>query len=130
MHLGYVILYVPDVEGAVAFYERAFGLDCRFVHASGDYAEMATGATVLAFAADELAASNFAADYRRADPASPPSAFEVAFVTEDVGAAFERAVDAGAAALSAPTQKPWGQTVAYVRDGNGVIVELCTLVGG
>ncbi|MEM8599214.1 MAG: VOC family protein [Bacteroidota bacterium] len=130
MHLGYVILYVPDVEDALAFYERAFGLDRGFVHESGDYAELATGATVLAFAADELAASNFPAAYRRADPALPPPAFEVAFVTEDVGAAFARAVEAGAAVLSQPTQKPWGQTVAYVRDGNGVVVELCTPVGG
>ncbi|MEM6782767.1 MAG: VOC family protein [Bacteroidota bacterium] len=129
MHLGYVILYVPDVEGAMAFYERAFGLDRRFVHESGDYGELATGATVLAFAADDLAASNFAVDYRRADPTARPSAFEVAFVTDDVGAAFERAVDAGAAVLSVPTQKPWGQTVAYVRDGNGVIVELCSPAG-
>ncbi|MEL7170666.1 MAG: VOC family protein [Bacteroidota bacterium] len=130
MLLGYLILYVPDVERAVAFYEQAFGLARRFVHESGDYAELETGATVLAFAADELAASNFAAAYRPADPAAPPAAFEVALVTDDVTAAFDRATGAGAAVLAEPTQKPWGQTVAYVRDLNGVIVELCTPVGG
>ena len=40
----------PDVAQAVAFYERAFGLTRRFVHESGTYAEMETGATALAFA--------------------------------------------------------------------------------
>lgn len=130
MKLGYTILYVPDVEHAVSFYERAFGLERRFVHASGQYAEMETGPTALAFAADALAASNFATDYRRADPDSLPPAFEITLVTDDVAGAFERATEAGAAPLAAPAEKPWGQTVAYVRDLNGVIVELCTPVGG
>jgi len=53
----------------------------------------------------------------------------VAFACDDVAAAFEHAVAAGATAVAEPTQKPWGQTVAYVRDGDGVIVELCTPVG-
>jgi lactoylglutathione lyase len=29
----------------------------------------------------------------------------------------------------APTKKPWGQTVAYVRDLDGHLVELCTPMG-
>ncbi len=40
MKLGYVILHVPDVALAVAFYERAFGLVRRLIHDSGQYAEM------------------------------------------------------------------------------------------
>ena len=31
---------------------------------------------------------------------------------------------------NAPVTKPWGQTVAYVRDGDGVLVELCSAFGG
>ena len=49
MKLGYVIVYVADVAATVAFYERAFSLKRRFVHESGQYAEMETGATALAF---------------------------------------------------------------------------------
>ena len=130
MKLGYTILYVPDIERAVSFYEDAFGLRRRFVHESGDYAEMETGQTVLAFASDALASSNFEADYRRADPEQPPAAFEITLVTDDVAGAFARATGAGAAPLVEPTEKPWGQTVSYVRDLNGVIVEVCTPVGG
>jgi len=50
-------------------------------------------------------------------------------VTDDVRAAFARAVAAGAVALMPPKDKPWGQTVGYVRDLNGALVELCTPMG-
>ena len=39
---------------------------------------------------------------------------------------LDRAVEAGARELSGPKQKPWGQTVSYVRDPNGVLIELCS----
>ena len=35
MRFGYTIAYVRDVEGTVAFWERAFGLKRRFVDESG-----------------------------------------------------------------------------------------------
>ncbi|MEM1270941.1 MAG: VOC family protein, partial [Bacteroidota bacterium] len=114
----------------VAFYEAAFGLERRFVHEAGDYAELETGQTVLAFASDALASSNFALAYRHTDPNAAPPAFEIVLVTDDVAGAFERAIKAGASTLAEPSEKPWGQTVSYVRDLNGVIVELCTPVGG
>ena len=57
MKLGYIIVYVPDVPATVAFYERAFGLSCRFRHES-QYAEMATGDTALAFADEAFIASS------------------------------------------------------------------------
>jgi len=120
----YTILYVRDVGRSVDFYERAFGLERRFVHESGQYAEMETGATALAFLSNELAAGNFPGDFRRNDPKEPPAGVEVAFVAEDVGAAYRAVVEAGAAATAEPKTKPWGQTVAYVRDPDGVLVEI------
>src|SRR3982751_1824091 len=114
MRFGYTILYVGDVAASVDFYERAFGLERRLVHDSGEYAELETGATALAFASRALAAQNV--------PDLVPSsgnAFEVCLVTEDVRAGFERALEAGAAAVSEPATKPWGQEVAYVRDPDG-----------
>jgi lactoylglutathione lyase len=47
-------------------------------------------------------------------------------VTHDLDNDWERALAAGAALLVAPKPKPWGQTVGYLRDLNGVVVELCT----
>ncbi len=39
-------------------------------------------------------------------------------------AAFEAAVNAGATKIAGPKVKLWGQTVAYVRDPDGVLVEI------
>jgi predicted enzyme related to lactoylglutathione lyase len=94
MKFGYTILYVPDVDKAVAFYESAFGLRRKFVHESG-YGEMDTGDTKLAFASVELATSN-GVSFARTNPNGPSPAVEVAFVTDDVAAAFAVAVKAGA----------------------------------
>lgn len=128
MKFGYTILYVPNVAQTVAIYEEAFGLSRRFVHESGAYAELDTGETTLAFAAHDLATSNFEADYRQTEPGEAPPAFEIALVTDDVSGVFERAISAGAASLAEPAEKPWGQVVAHVRDIDGVIVEICTPV--
>lgn len=125
MKLGYVILYVQDVPATVAFYEKAFGLQRRFLHESNTYAEMETGATALAFAVESLAKEN-GLTVRPNRVKEDAAAVEVALVTPDVQAAYERAVKAGAQAAQPPKQKPWGQTVAYVRDLDGVLVELCT----
>lgn len=43
-----------------------------------------------------------------------------------VPAALERALAAGATPIRAVEVMPWGQTIAYVADINGFLVELCT----
>jgi uncharacterized glyoxalase superfamily protein PhnB len=126
MNFGYVILYVPDVAGAVAFYEKAFGVPRRFVHESGTFAEMETGATALAFANEEMVSGSHG--FRRNRPQDEAAGAEIGFVTDDVAASFRRAIAAGAIALVEPATKPWGQVVSYVRDLNGFIVEICSAV--
>jgi lactoylglutathione lyase len=126
MKLGYTILYVKDVPRSVAFYEDALGLRRRFVHEAGMYAEMDTGATTLAFAANGLAKSNLPCGFRENQLSAPPAGFEVAFTTADVQAAYDRALSAGAIAVAPPQTKAWGQTVAFVRDKDGIVIELCT----
>jgi catechol 2,3-dioxygenase-like lactoylglutathione lyase family enzyme len=128
MKFGYTILYVPDVAATVAFYETAFGLTRRFIHEGGDYAEMETGATTLAFAGEAFVATSFAFQPNRPD--APPAGAEVAFVTDDVAAAFTRALGAGAVAVVPPAATPWGQVVSHVRDLNGLLVEICSPVNG
>ena len=44
----------------------------------------------------------------------------------DVEAAFKRAVEAGAQPWYEPAKQAWGQTVSYVRDPNGFLVEICS----
>lgn len=128
MKFGYTILYVQDVAATLEFYHRAFGLETRFLHESQQYGELETGTTTLSFATYELAKSNgtpFLSDLPNG--AAPP--MEVCFVTEDVPAAYTHAIASGAEPIAPPKQKPWGQTVAYVRDNNRFLVELCTPIG-
>jgi lactoylglutathione lyase len=130
MRFAYTILYVTDVARSIAFYESAFGLTARFVADSGEYGELDTGPTTLSFAQEDFAAAGRGG--LRAQPLRPgddPPPCEVAFACDDVAAAYDRALAAGATAITQPTQKPWGQTVAYMRDSDGAIVELCTPVG-
>jgi lactoylglutathione lyase len=129
MQFGYTIIYVDDVEQTVQFYEAAFGLQRRFVAPSGDYAEMETGSTALAFAANSLGAQNIPTGYRPVSASDQPVGVEIALVTTDVQAAYDQAVKVGAIPLVAPKQKPWGQIVGYVRDLNGVMIELCSPMG-
>lgn len=129
LSLAWVIVYVPDVPAALALYERAFGLTRRLLVPTEDYGELDTGSTVLAFAADALGADNFPGGPRRPGLDEAPANVELAFTTEDVAGAVASAVDAGCTVLAEPAEKPHGQTVAYVRDPWGTLIELCTPIG-
>lgn len=126
---AYTIVYVDDVDASLAFVERAFGLARRFLVETGDYGEVETGATALAFAQHATARGNLGHDYVAAATSAQPLGIEIGLVVDDVAAACERAVAAGAVLLREPTTKPWGQTVAYVRCPDGLLVELCTAMG-
>ena len=123
MQLRYVIVYVADVGATMAFYAQAFGLEVRFLHEGGDYGEMATGDTRLAFSSIALMQS---LGKQVATTAPERPSFELAFATDDVPAALDRALSAGAALVQGATQMPWGQTISYVRAPEGTLVEICT----
>ena len=85
---------------------------------------METGATALAFASNRFAAMHMPAPIRESDPDEPAPGFTVSFRSNDVAADYERAIGAGATALSPPTVQTWGQTTACVRDPDGVMIEI------
>src|SRR5213083_418767 len=115
MRFGYTIVYVDDVLATVGFYERAFGLQRGYVADPPTYGELDTGATRLAFVSDEQASGLTKEGYRPNDPADRPPGVEIAFVIDDVDAAYRKALDAGATSAAEPDDKPWGQRITYVR---------------
>ncbi|MBL6432459.1 MAG: VOC family protein [Alphaproteobacteria bacterium] len=127
MKFRYTILYVEDVARTLAFYERAFGLKTGYLHESGDYGELVTGETKLAFSSRSLMTQLGKAP-ARAEPKSP--VFEIALETDDVAGTLERARAAGASVLQELREEDWGQTTAYVSDPDGYLVEICTPVAG
>ncbi len=126
MKLGYTIIYVPDVEATIMFFEKAFGLSRRFLSEQGDYGELETGETTLAFASHKLGETNFPQGYVRAHDSAKPLGMEIALVTKNVPKAHAEAVRFGALELAPPKEKPWGQVVSYVRCPDGTLVELCS----
>jgi lactoylglutathione lyase len=127
---GYTILYVSDVEKAITFYEAAFGFQRKFVTPENDYGELLTGETTLSFAALTLANSNLRDGFLASQPSAPPFGIELALVTADVPGTMAQAMDLGATLVEAAKQKPWGQTVGYLRDLDGFLLEICTPIQG
>lgn len=130
MKLGYTIIYVRNVAESLSFFESAFGFSRRFLHESGDYGELETGETTLAFASHELGNTNFPTGFVAASESSKPLGIEIALVTPFVVEAHAKALSVGATELKAPETKPWGQVVSYVRCPDGTLVEICSPVGG
>lgn len=128
MKFGYTIIYVNDVAAALNFYKKMFNLEILFLHDSKQYGELNTGETKIAFVSNALAESN-GVTFIKNDIKNTAAGFEIALVTKDVNEAYQHAIKNGAISLKGPMKKPWGQEVAYVRDLNGIIIELCSPMG-
>ncbi len=116
----YVILIVEDLDRALRFYTDVLGL--RLGHRSGDYAQLDTGATRLGLYTRGAMAKTLGMSLK--PPAHDAPGFEIGFKVPDVGEAFAELVGRGASAVMPPTDRPWGQRTAYVRDPDGHLIEL------
>lgn len=123
---AYTILYVKDVEKSIDFYEKAFGFLRKFVTPENDYGELLVGETTLSFCILSLANSNFKDGFIESSLTNKPFGIEIGFTTDNVEETVKTAVKAGGTILEQPKTKPWGQVVAYVRDIDGFLIEICT----
>ncbi len=121
----YVILIVEDLDRALRFYTDVLGL--RLGHRSGDYAQLDTGATRLGLYTRYAMAKTLGMSLK--PPAHDAPGFEIGFKVPDVGEAFAELVGRGASAVMPPTDRPWGQRTAYVRDPDGHLIELAQDLG-
>jgi lactoylglutathione lyase len=116
--LGYVIVFVADLERSVAFYRDVIGLPFRL---EGDgYVEFATqGARFGLYDRNRLE------ELTGHDPEPPEHpGGEVVLLVEDVDAEAARLRAAGATILSGPVDRPWGHRTLHVEDPDGFVVEL------
>jgi lactoylglutathione lyase len=138
---GYTIMYVPDVAASLRFFNAAFQLPTKFLHDGGDYGELDTGSstTTLAFCSHELGTANLAntnfsmiraSDYNDVTTQRQVLGMSISLVTDNVSTLHASALSHGATELVAPTTKPWGQIVSYIRAPDGTFIELCTPVAG
>lgn len=125
MIFRYTILYVDDVPATLDFYKKAFGFHVGFLHENGDYGELLSGQTKLAFSSTALMRQ---LDKNPSIPSAESPAFEIAFETDDVKAGLSKALEAGAELVQDVREEPWGQTTSYVSDPNGYLIEICSAV--
>ena len=130
VRFGYTINYVSNVDKALSCFEKAFGMKRKFITDEKDYSELDTGETILSFASHELGKSSFHGGYVSAYESKQPLGVEIALITDDAALAHSNAIESGAIELKAPESKPWGQVVSYVRCPTGILLELCTPIGG
>ncbi len=123
---AYTILYVKDVAQTISFYKNVFGFEQKLVTPEEDYGEIKSGETILAFANFELGSSNLKDGFIESQLGSKPFGFELAFTTDNVGELMKKSIEHGAVEISKAVVKPWGQTVGYVRDINGFVLEICS----
>lgn len=123
---AYTILYVTSVEDSILFYEKAFGFQRKFIAPDQTYGELSSGAVTIAMAEKNVASKNFSDGFTPSSLQIRPFGIELGFTVENVDYALEKALQAGAKLVELPIIKPWGQTVAYIRDVDGFLIELCT----
>lgn len=116
----YVVLVVEDVDRSLGFYFGLLGLPLS--HRSGPYAQLETGVTRVALYERGAMAATLGWELDRPSPDAP--AFELGFKVDDCDAAYGELVAGGAVPAVTPTDRPWGQRTAYVRDPDGHLVEL------
>jgi lactoylglutathione lyase len=116
----YIVIVVESLDRSLAFYAGVLGLPLK--HRSGPFAQLDTGLTRLALYERSAMAATLGRPLRAPDPDAP--GFELGFLVDDVDRAFGELVGAGAAPVTPPTDRAWGQRTAYVRDPDGHLVEL------
>ena len=120
---------MSTVTKSIDFYEKAFGFSRKFVTPENDYGELLVGETALSFVSTTLANSNLRDGFTESSLANKPFGIEIGFTTNNVEETIKSVVNAGGTIVENPKTKPWGQVVAYVRDLDGFLIEICTPMG-
>lgn len=122
--VDYVILYVADLERAVAFYRDVLGLEHRLT--DHGYAEFSTGHTKFGLLQRDRLPDLLGREARRVgDPAG-----EVLFIVDDVDAEVARLRGTPAKILSGPEDRPWGHRTLHLADPEGHVIELAQEIAG
>jgi lactoylglutathione lyase len=122
----YLILYVEEVEKSMNFYKNTFDTQIKFITPEKDYGELLTGETTISFASLNLANSNIKQGFLSSKAQEKPFGIELGFTTDHVESLVEKAITNGAVPYEDISVKPWGQKVAYIKDLDNYLVEICT----
>ena len=108
MQIGYVNIFVSDLDRAVEFYQTKLGFELKFQDADHGYASFQTGpiSLGLAVAGDD-------------QPELLGRHTGVGVVVDDLEAEHKRLVGLGATFAMSPERQPWGGFMALLEDPDG-----------
>ena len=122
-YLGYVVLFVEDLDRTLAFYMDKVGLPVRFQDKG--YAELAVAGSKFALLARSRVAE-LTGDAHAVRPAPGAHEGSVTLLVEDVDRAHKELTGRGVAFLGTPKDRPWGQRTVYFHDPDGHLIEMAT----
>ncbi len=122
-YLGYVVLFVDDLDRALTFYREKVGLSVRFQDKG--YAELAVAGSKFALLARSRLPELVGAGHT-GRPASSAHEAGVTLLVEDVDRVHRDLTSRGISFLGAPQNRPWGQRTAYFQDTEGHLIEIAT----
>lgn len=120
------IFYVDDMAATKAFYKRVFDMEPSFESPAGRFMIMKTQPEgAIAFGLRPFVETHMVGQKTvAATPQTTPLAVEICFTTDNLEALFKKVVSAGASPVVEPKRLPWGDWCAYVKDNNGLFIEL------
>ena len=123
MRVAYAIVYVSNMEQAVAFYRDVFGLPLKFE--TPGWTEFATEGATLAL----HAVGGGAAGERDAEHALEAGRWHSGFSVPDLDAFHSRMVEKGVPCVQQP-RDVFGARVAQYRDPDGLTISVSESRGG
>jgi len=122
-YLGYVVLFVEDLDRALTFYRDQVGLPVRFQDKG--YAELAVAGSKFALLARSRLPELVGAAHT-GRPAKGAHEAGVTLLVEDVDRVHRELTGRGVTFLGAPQARSWGQRTAYFQDPEGHLIEIAT----
>ncbi len=111
MNIGYINVFVSDLDKVVPFYTDILGLTLRFQENSFGYASFE--ASPISFALAQTDDSTLVGRHTG-----------IGFIVDDINARYEELLSKGVEFEMKPTAQPWGGTLALFKDPDGNIYYL------
>ena len=119
MKLNQLKLLVKDIAGSFQFYREA--LELAVIRVPGEnQAQLRAGDTILTL----LERHKFDESLGIKTPKNNADGIVLQFQVSDVQASYAAALSAGAQMVRSPRRTPWHTLSAFLRDPDGVLVEL------
>lgn len=111
MKIGYVNIFVSDIERSRAFFEDALGLKCNVADQEHGYASYSAGDISFGTAVTD-------------DTSLLGRHTGVGFMVEDIDQAYQNLTSSGVEFEMPPTAQPWGGVLALFKDPDGNVFYL------